>query len=87
MQVITTTQLRTRSKQLVKALSEGQSVDLIHRSKIVGEIKPKNYDPKPFDPDKFIKIVEKLNLPHLPPRQIEARYKAAMTKKHGKSLS
>jgi len=87
MQVITTTQLRTRSKELVKLLQEGQSIDLIHRSKVVGEIKPKIYDPKPFDPDKFAKIVAKLNLPKLTPRQREARYRAAMMKKHGQGLS
>lgn len=87
MQVITTTQLRTRSKELVKALQEGRSVDLIHRSRVVGEIKPKIYDPKPFDPDKFLKIVEKLNFPRLTLKQIEVRYRIAMMKKHGKGLS
>lgn len=87
MQVITTTELRTKSKELVKTLKEGHSVDLIHRSKVVGEIKPKLYDPKPFDPEKFAKIVDKLNFPPLTPRQIEARYRKAMMKKHGKSLS
>ncbi len=87
MQTITTTQLRTKSKELVKTLQEGHSVDLIHRSKIVGEIKPKIYDPKPFDPDKFLKIVEKLNFPTLTPKQIEIRYRKAMIKKHGKNIS
>lgn len=87
MQVITTTQLRTRSKELVKALREGYSIDLIHRSQVVGEIKPKTYDPKPFDPDKFARIIDKLNFPKLTPRQIEARYRAAMMKKHGKGIS
>lgn len=87
MQVITTTQLRTKSKELVKILQEGRSVDLIHRSKIVGEIKPKMYDPRPFDPDKFLKVVKKLNLPKFSPRQIETRYRAAMMKKHGPGLS
>ena len=87
MQVITTTQLRTKSKELVKALQEGRSVNLIHRSKIIGEIKPTLNEPKPFDPAKFEKIVNKLNFPKLTPRQIEARYRAAMMKKHGKSLS
>lgn len=87
MQVITTTELRTKSKELVKVLQEGHSVDLIHRSRVVGEIKPKIYDPKPFDPDKFAKIVKKLNFPRLTPRQIEVRYRAAMMKKHGQGLS
>lgn len=87
MQIITTTQLRTRSKDLIKTLREGHSVDLIHRSKVVGEIKPKIYDPKPFDPVKFEKLVKKLNFPKLTPEQIETRYRAAMMKKHGKGLS
>lgn len=86
MQVITTTELRTKSKELVKVLQEGYSVDLIHRSRVVGEIKPKIYDPKPFDPDKFLKVVRKLNFPKLTPRQMEARYRKAMTEKHGQGL-
>lgn len=87
MQTITTTELRTKSKELVKVLQEGHSVDLIHRSKVVGEIKPKIYDPKPFNLDDFLKVVEKLNFPRLTPRQIEARYRKAMMKKHGQGLS
>ena len=87
MQVITATELRTKSKELIKALQEGKSVDLIHRSKVVGEIKPKIEDPKPFDPDKFLKIIEKLNFPSLSPKQIDKRYRSAMMKKHGKSFS
>ena len=87
MQIITTTQLRTKSKELVKVLREGRSVDLIHRSRIVGEIKPKMYDPKPFNPDKFLKTVRKLNFPKLASRQIETRYRSAMMRKHGKGIS
>ena len=87
MQVITTTELRTKSKELVKVLQEGRSVDLIHRSKVVGEIKPKIQDPKPFNPDKFAKIVDKLNFPPLTPSQIETSYRKAMMKKHGKNFS
>jgi len=87
MQVITTTQLRTKSKELVKVLQEGRSVDLIHRSRVVGEIKPKIYDPKPFDAEKFLKIVKKLNFPKLSERQIKARYRRSMMEKHGKDIS
>lgn len=87
MQYITTTELRTKSKELVKTLKEGRRVELIHKSKVVGEIRPKIYDPKPFDAEKFKKTVERLNFPPLTPKQIERRYRAAMTKKHGKSLS
>jgi len=87
MQVITTTELRTKSKELVKVLQEGHSVDLIHRSKVVGEIKPKIYDPKPFNPEKFAEAVRKLNFPKLTARQREARYRKAMMEKHGKGIS
>jgi hypothetical protein len=87
MQFITTTELRTKSKELIKLLQEGRSVDLIHRSKVVGEIKPKIQDPKPFNPERFAKIVDKLNFPPLTLRQIETRYRKAMKKKHGQNLS
>lgn len=87
MQVITTTELRTKSKELIKTLEEGRSVELIHRSRVVGEIKPKIYDPKPFDPDKFLRVVKKLDFPRLTSKQIEERYRAAMMKKHGEGFS
>lgn len=90
MQTITTTQLRTKSKELVNVLKEGQSVQLIHRSKVVGEIKPKIDNPKPLtesDIDKLIKIAQKLNLPKLSYAQREKIYRAEMLKKHGKNLS
>ena len=87
MDYITTTELRTKSKELVKLLKDGFSVDLIHRSRVVGEIKPKIYDPKPFDPDKFLKIVKKLNLPKLSYKEREKRYRAHLMKKYGKGIS
>lgn len=86
MQVITTTELRTKSKELVRALKEGRSVELIHRSKVVGEIKPKIYDPKPFDAEAFEKAVRGLNLPKTTYTQREKIYKKHLMKKYGKSL-
>jgi hypothetical protein len=87
MEYITTTELRTKTKELVAALREGRSVNLIHRSKVVGQIKPDIYEPKHFNTQKFKQTIEKLNFPHLTARQIDARYRAAMAKKHGKSIS
>jgi hypothetical protein len=87
MQNMTTTDLRTKSSQLVKTLKEGKSVDLIHRSEIIGEIKPKIKDPKPFDAKKFLKAVKRLNLPKLSAREMDRRYRAAMEEKHGKGVS
>lgn len=86
MQYITTTELRTKSKKLVELLREGYSVELIHRSKVVGEIKPKIYDPKPFNADKFLKLVGKLNLPKTTYAERERRYRAHLMKKYGKNL-
>ena len=87
MQYITTTELRTKSRKLVEILREGRFVDLIHRSRVVGEIRPKIYDPKPFDPDKVAKIARKLNLPELSYREREKRYRAHLMKKYGEGLS
>ena len=87
MQNLTITDLTTKSSELIKTLKNGGSIDLIHDSKVVGEIRPKIYDPKPFDPDKFLKAVRKLNLPKLSIKERERRYRAAMEKKHGKGVS
>lgn len=86
MQYITTTELRTKSKKLVELLREGHSVELIHRSKVVGEIKPKIYDPKPFNAKKFLELVDKLNLPKTTNAERERRYRAHLMKKYGKNL-
>ena len=87
MQTITTTQLRTKSKTLVKVLQEGRSVALIHRSKIVAEISPKIEDPKPFNPDDFRKALEKLKLPQISNQELEKNYREAMNAKYGPDIS
>lgn len=87
MNYITTTQLRTKSSQLIKTLKEGHSVDLIHRSKVVGEIRPKIYDPRPFNPDKVAEIAKQLNFPKLSYRQRERRYRKHLMEKYGKGIS
>lgn len=89
MQFITTTELRTKSKELVEVLQAGQSVDLIHRSKIVGEIKP-SYDPKPLTEEGIRRIQEaakRLNLPKLSYKERERRYRKRLLEKYGKDLS
>lgn len=90
MQLITTTELRTRSKDLVAALLAGRSVGLIHRSKIIAEVKPKLIKPKIFsakDAEEIKAISKRLNLPKLSDKEIDRRYREAMMKKHGQSLS
>lgn len=48
--------------------------------------KTKIYDPKPFDADKFIKLVEKLNLPKTTYAEREKIYRTHLMKKYGKGL-
>lgn len=87
MKYITTTQLRTETPELITMLMSGQNIDLIHRSQIIGEIRPKKVvKPKLFNAKRFAKIVEKLNFIPLTNDQIEKRYRSAMTKKHGKYI-
>ena len=88
MDYITTTQLRTESSRLIEALLAGKSVDIIHRSKIVGEISPKKPTSlKVIDSRQIQKKIDKLGLPSLTVKEIDRRYRVAMTKKHGQGLS
>jgi hypothetical protein len=83
MQMITFTQLRTQPRQLKQAIDDGQTIDLIHRSRVIAEIKPKTEDPKPFDPDKLFQIIKKLNLPQLSLKQRERNYRKHLLEKYG----
>lgn len=89
MQVITTTQLRTKSKDLIKTLQEGQSVNLIHRSRVVGQIKP-IYEAKPLTEEGIRRIqaaAKNLNLPHLTYKERKKIYRKHLMEKYGKGLS
>lgn len=86
MQFITTTQLRTQSKKLIKTLKSGGTFRLIHRSQIVGEIIP-TYEPKPFDPKAFEKFLDNLKPKKLISRKNRDKiYRKHLEKKYGKSL-
>lgn len=88
MDYITTTQLRTESSRLIEALLAGRNVDIIHRSKVVGEISPKKPTSlKVIDSQQLQKKIERLGLPSLTVKEMDRRYRAAMTKKHGQGLS
>lgn len=85
-QFITTTQLRTKSKELVKTLKEGGSLRLIHRSKIIGEILP-TYEPKPFDPDRFEKFLDSLKPNKLVPKKDRDEiYRKHLEEKYGQDF-
>ncbi len=86
MQYITTTDLRTKSSQLVDTLKKGTSVSLIHRSKVIGKIQPEQ-ESKPFDAKKFKKLVNSLNLPKTTYAQREKIYRKHLMEKYGQGLS
>lgn len=87
MNYITTTQLRTKTPELINTLLSGGSVNLIHRSQIVGEIVPKKSEPKIFDAARFEKIVKKLNFKPLTRQEAENNYRNHIMKKYGQGLS
>ncbi len=89
MNYITTTDLRKKSSELIKSLEKGDSISLIHRSKIVGVIKPKA-QPKALtrtDISRLQKIAEELNLPKITYEERERRYRKHLMNKYGKGLS
>lgn len=88
MEYITTTELRTKSPALVKALNDGKKVSLVHRSKVVGVIKPLKYVPKVFNAEKFKEALRALR-PAKPISQSqgEKNYREHMMKKYGKYIS
>ena len=90
MDYITTTQLRTDSPRLIEALLAGRSVDLIHRSKMIGEIRPKKQSPKIMTKEsiqELIALAKKKNLPKLSYKERDKRYREHLMKKYGKSFS
>lgn len=87
MNYITTTQLRTQTPDLLDALQQGLTIDLIHRSQVVGEIKQKEVQPKKtIDSKKLQRIIDELDLPMFTIDEIDRRYRTAMMKKHGQGI-
>ena len=89
MDYITTTDLRTKSSQLVNLLKSGGSIALVHRSELIGEIKPKKKTKilKKFDISQLQKIAASLNLPKTSYKERERIYRKHLMEKYGKGLS
>lgn len=71
-------------------LLTGESIDLIHRSKLIGEIKPKKYTGKVLTAEGIQRIMElakKMKLPKLTDKQMERNYRKHIIEKYGKGLS
>ena len=89
MDTITTTNLRTQSSKLIDTLKKGGVVSLIHRSKVVGLIKPqKETKVLTLEDIKQIKAIsQNLNLPKLSYEERENLYRKQLLNKYGKDIS
>ena len=98
MQIITTTQLRTNTKQLTQSLNRGETIKLIHHSKIIGNITPLVYSPISDSKktkvlfSKAIKNAQKIfseTSKFLPKNNedLMKNYYNLLLKKHGKNIS
>jgi antitoxin (DNA-binding transcriptional repressor) of toxin-antitoxin stability system len=89
MDTITTTNLRTQSSQLVNTLKKGSVVSLIHRSKIIGLIKPQK-EAKTLtktDIQQIKEAAKKLHIQKLSYDEREKRYRKQLIDKYGKDIS
>lgn len=86
MNTITATELRTKTPELIEALAAGYTVDFVHRSRIIGAIKPREKTIKLFDVKRMERIARKLNLPKLSDKEIDRRYRKHIMEKYGKGL-
>lgn len=90
MEYITTTQLRTKSSQLISDLRKGKKVSLVHRSQVVGEITPTSSIEEKviFDVEKFKEAMKALRPKKLIPRKDREKiYRKHLMEKYGKGLS
>lgn len=86
MNYITTTELRTRSSELIDFLLAGETVNLIHRSSIVGTIVPVEEEVGNLTKEDIRKIAQTLILLNLPTTTLSKRaknYHLHLKKKYG----
>ena len=84
---MTTTNLRTKTTQLVNALKKNSRISLIHRSKIVAIIQPIQVAGKPFDARLFAHYLKEIKLVPTSHKQRKMIYQAHLNKKYGKNIS
>lgn len=85
MEYITATELRTKTKELVKFLKSGNSTNLVYKSKIVGILSPvKEERPKIVD-EHFIKFMKKASTDTITTKkQREQTYRKHLLDKYGR---
>jgi len=90
MNYITSTELRTKTTELVEKLEAGEEVRLLHRSKVLGTIRPEHMDKKPLktieDTQKFFKDMRAIakKVGKYTKSQRDVNYKKHMETKYGK---
>lgn len=90
MNIITATELRTKTSKIIETLLNGGVIDIIHRSKIVGEIRPKKQNLKIMTKKSIQELkalAKKMNLPRLSYKERETKYRGILIKKYGQGLS
>lgn len=88
-QYISTTELREQSSKVVARLKLGEDMLLVHRSKVIGVIKPVTRDDKTItDISKFRKAIQALKPAKIIPRnKRESIYRKHLMEKYGKGIS
>ena len=91
MNYITTTELRTKTSELIAQLLAGKKEHLIHRSKLIGKIEPQREQARKVLTAKDIRelknIVKSLNLPQTTIAEREKNYRKHLEDKYGKPIS
>ncbi|MEK7079201.1 MAG: hypothetical protein AAB929_03970 [Patescibacteria group bacterium] len=86
MEYMTTTNLRTKTTQLVSVLKKNNRISLIHRSKIVAIIQPVQTSSKPFDVHLFAHYLKEIKFVPTSHKRRKIIYQTHLNKKYGKNI-
>ncbi len=88
MNYISTTELRKKASVLKDSLRRGESVYLLHRSKVIGVVEPYIQEDKPATLKQLRKFISAFSSKdHIPDSQRRELYQAHLEDKYGKSVS
>ncbi|RJR14711.1 hypothetical protein C4579_04325 [Candidatus Microgenomates bacterium] len=89
MNQITITEISQKPQALINALKKGVSVSLVHKSRVVGIIKPSDTNQTPAVTMDKLRAFQKAVKPKklIPRSQREATYRKRLMEKYGKGLS
>ena len=89
MQILTATDLRTKTSELINSLLKGEDFTLIHRSRVVGKITPKKaVIKKPINGKIFANTLKSLEPKQkMTYKQLMKHYDQYMIHRHGSRIS